>query len=125
LLQNGKVLVAGGYSNSGPLARADLYDPASETWSPTGPLPFAAYLHAATLLPNGAVLATGGSVGDLAFSTAAEIYDPRSGTWATTGSLNVGRRDHSSILLRKGKVLITGGQMFPDSGSTELGLPGQ
>ena len=116
------VLVAGGYSNSGPLARADLYDPASGTWSPTGALPVEVYLHAATLLPNGAVLATGGTVNPFAFSTAAEIYDPRKGTWTATGSLNVGRRDHTSILLRKGRVLIVAGQMFPDSGSTELGL---
>ena len=121
LLQNGMVLVAGGFSNSGPLSRADLYDPASGTWSPTGALPVAVFLHAATLLPNGAVLATGGTVGADAFSTAAEIYDPRNGTWTATGSLNVGRRDHTSILLRKGKVLVVAGQMFPDSGSTELG----
>ena len=60
-------------------------------------------------------------MGPAAFSTAAEIYDPRNGTWTATGSLNVGRRFHTSILLGKGKVLIVAGQMFPESGSTELG----
>jgi Kelch motif len=90
-------------------------------WSPTGALPVEVFLHAATLLPNGAVLATGGSVEPACCSTAAEIYDPRNGTWTATGNLNVGRRYHTSILLRKGKVLIVAGEMFPDSGSTELG----
>ena len=38
LLPNGKVLVAGGYGNSGYLASAELYDPATGTWTATGSL---------------------------------------------------------------------------------------
>src|SRR6266404_5636556 len=38
LLSNGKVLVAGGDSISGYLTSAELYDPASESWSATGSL---------------------------------------------------------------------------------------
>ena len=60
LLPNGKVLVAGGVDTSGPLISAELYDPASGTWTATGSLTTARYLHTATLLPNGKVLVAGG-----------------------------------------------------------------
>ncbi len=58
LLPNGKVLVAGG--SSCVLASAELYDPASGTWTATGSLATARDLHTATLLPNGKVLVAGG-----------------------------------------------------------------
>jgi N-acetylneuraminic acid mutarotase len=66
LLPNGMVLVAGGYDNSNPrrfnyLASAELYDPATGTWTGTGSLNTARYVHTATLLPNGIVLVAGGS----------------------------------------------------------------
>ena len=60
LLPNGKVLVAGGYDHSGTLASAELYDPASGTWTTTGSLTTARDSHTATLLPNGKVLVAGG-----------------------------------------------------------------
>ena len=64
LLPNGKVLVAGGYYTHGfrsdPLRSAELYDPASGTWTDTGSLVIARSGHTATLLPNGKVLVASG-----------------------------------------------------------------
>src|SRR5439155_1631242 len=113
LLPNGKVLVAGGVSNSYSfLVNAELYDPASGTWTATGSLGAARSDHTATLLPNGKVLVAGGFNGNLdtGFNLAsAELYDPASGTWTATGSLGFARGAHTATLLPNGRVLIAPG----------------
>jgi hypothetical protein len=87
LLPSGKVLVAAGSYGGTFLASAELYDPASGTWSATGDLNIARYRHTATLLPNDKVLVAGGSGGTGSLDSA-ELYDPASGIWTSTGSLN-------------------------------------
>src|SRR5213079_2417208 len=62
-------------NNSGILTSAELYDPASGSWSATGSLNTARYTHTATLLPNGKVLVTGGYNGSGGSLTSAELYD--------------------------------------------------
>jgi subtilisin-like proprotein convertase family protein/N-acetylneuraminic acid mutarotase len=109
LLPNGKVLVAGGETASyGTLSSAELYDPASGTWTPTGSMNNARFLHTATLLTNGQVLVAGGqdNSGPL---TNAELYDPATGTWTVTGSMTTPRGRYSATLLTNGLVLVAGG----------------
>jgi hypothetical protein len=59
LLNDGTVLTAGGY-NGGYVSSAELYHPATLTFSVTGSLHTPRYSHTATLLTNGMVLITGG-----------------------------------------------------------------
>jgi hypothetical protein len=115
LLPSGKVLVAGGYTHSYSrysggkglvLASAELYDPVTRTWGPTGSLATARYSHTATLLPTGAVLVAGGYGGGGLAS--AELYDPSTGAWRTTGPMATARSAHTATLLKAGKVLVTG-----------------
>src|SRR5437762_181447 len=66
LLPDGKVLVVGGLqdgqsgSNYHVISSAELYDPATGTWTTTGNLAKARGDHTATLLSNGKVLVVGG-----------------------------------------------------------------
>ncbi|MEO6969667.1 MAG: kelch repeat-containing protein [Chthoniobacterales bacterium] len=75
LLSSGQVLVAGGVNPSGFIVSAELYDPATGSWSATGSLATARAYHTATLLPSGQVLVAGGEAGGLALASA-ELYDP-------------------------------------------------
>jgi N-acetylneuraminic acid mutarotase len=112
-LNNGLVLVAGGMdSGSNPLASAELYNPATGTFSATGSLNAPRASHTATLLTNGTVLIAGGynmSGGNVVLSASAELYDPVAGTFTTTGSLVAGAVNPTATLLANGKVLIAGG----------------
>ena len=112
LLQNGKILVVGGYNaNNGWLASAELYDPSTGQWSPTGSLSTPRASHTATLLPNGRVLVAGGYNGSSRGSLAsAELYDPYGGTWKPARNLAAARRSHTATLLAGGKVLVVGGE---------------
>src|SRR6516162_4983750 len=63
LLNNGKVLVAGGANSTftSGISAAEIYDPLIGTWTLTQPLHQARWLDTATLLPNGKVLVVGGT----------------------------------------------------------------
>jgi hypothetical protein len=67
--------------------------------------------HTATLLLNGAVLITGGAIGDLGATavTNTEIFDPVTGTFMRAAGMSAARRMHSATLLPNGRVLIAGG----------------
>src|SRR6266568_2707248 len=122
LLDSGKVLVAGGVPASSAytgtwLASAELYDPATGTWSATGSLATSRTDHTATLLPSGKVLVVGGSTRDYTGDhvlASAELYDPATGTWSATGSLVMAQAHwgDTATLLDSGQVLIAGGHEF-------------
>jgi N-acetylneuraminic acid mutarotase len=116
LLANGKVLVAGGsgsYDGQQPgLNSAELYDPATGTWSVTGSLNISRDGHTATLLPSGKVLVVGGlfhGPTSTSYTNSAELYDPATASWTFTGSLHTERAIHTATRLQNGKILVVGG----------------
>jgi hypothetical protein len=116
LLRNGKVLVAAG-GGAGEIGAADIYDPATGSWTATGSLVRPRTFHTATLLPNGKVLIAGGLANSGGTQSSAELYDPATGTWSLTASMSIRREAHTATLLGNGKVLVTGGTGL---GSAEL-----
>jgi hypothetical protein len=124
LLPDGHVLVAGG-STAGDsfhsTASADLYDPATRSWTATGSMNSALVYAAATLLPDGTVLVAGGYSGTDNFPpvgpAAAGLYHPDTGTWTATPEMTAARTSPTATLLRDGSVLVTGGRTRPALGT--------
>jgi hypothetical protein len=103
LLQDGRVLVAGGNS------AAEIYDPATGTFSATGAMAAVRAFHQAVLLQDGRVLLVGGNGCDLNNCLpSAELYDPATGTFAGAGHMSVAQGVYSAILLKNGKALVSG-----------------
>jgi hypothetical protein len=123
LLPNGKVLSAGGISDylghPFPYSVAELYDPATGTWTSAGSMLTTHWKHTATLLPNGKVLVVGTDSGSGDY-TKAELYDPAANNWSATGSLATGRQSHTATLLPNGKLLVVGGVGGGNLASAEL-----
>jgi hypothetical protein len=60
VLQNGKVLVAGGDREGNATSRSEIYDPSTGSWTNAALMTVPRGGHTATLLPNGKVLIAGG-----------------------------------------------------------------
>jgi N-acetylneuraminic acid mutarotase len=114
LLPDGRVLVTGGDGSTGQLASAELYNPATNNWSPAGSIADARSGPTATLLADGRVLVAGGWSGSSSLSSA-ELYDPAANTWSPAAAMADARWNHTATLLADGRVLVVGGFSDLDS----------
>jgi hypothetical protein len=130
LLKNGKVLITGGHQGRRAAitiyASAELFDPLSGTFSPTGEMTIRRHKHDATLLADGTVFISGGSDerDDKGAYRQTERYDPLTETFTSAGEMHRARYKHAgtSLLLQNGDVLLIGGasvsEIFdPESGT--------
>jgi hypothetical protein len=115
VLRDDRVLVVGGYSsdpagNAHGLATAEVWDPATRTFSPAGALARPRIGHAAALLNDGRVLIVGGE--DERIGTGArlpaEVWDPATGTFDEVGSMPPLPSGITATTLADGRVLIVG-----------------
>jgi hypothetical protein len=113
LLADGRVLVTGG-THTGDTGtvynrEAEIYDPATGTFSATGSMSVPRIGHAAIRLNDGRVLVLGGAQAPMASLASAEIFDPATGTFKPAGNMNAPRETPLVTLLKDGRVLIVGG----------------
>lgn len=133
LLADGRVLLAGGMDTSSGFAKniavAEIYDPSTGKFGPTGSMVTPRFGHTATLLADGRVLIAGGGIehvdgsgarrvgptlptragaATMSLIDSAELYDPGTGKFSLTGSMSVGRDTAAAVRLEDGRVLITG-----------------
>jgi large repetitive protein len=97
LLPSGQVLAAQGTS-------AEVYNPATGTWTATGSPTSSIGGPNAALLQNGEVLAIGESI-----NTPSELYNPSTGTWSATGSTGTTIINPITPRLLNSEVFVTGG----------------
>ena len=115
VLKDDRVLLAGGTGASGQaLATAELYDPATGTWTSVPSMNTARLRgHTATLLTSGKVLVVGGMVSSTMATSSAEIFDPATLKWtAVANNPFQNYAAHQATLLLDGTVLISGGFSF-------------
>ena len=127
-LNQGLVLIAGGFDGANLPAAAEIYDPVAGTFAASGPsLNFPRFGATSTLLNNGQVLLAGGSTCPLPGCpvNSAELYDPVANAFNIAGgnannTLTVPRFNHSSTLLTNGQVFVAGGysSCMPSSSCT-------
>jgi hypothetical protein len=124
-LRDGRVLVSGGWAQHadgtyGPMATAEVYNPATGLWTLTGTMSRARFRHAATLLPDGRVLVVGGE--DTRSVPLAELYDPRTGTWTPAAPTLGAHWGTQLVSLSGGEVLALGGRVrvVDDSPPTQM-----
>ncbi len=116
VLADGRVLVAGGINHVGSVyaeARdsAEIYDPATDTWTPAGPMGARRYWHGAVRLPDGRVLVAGGfgPTSPPSQLASAELYDPATNAWTPTASMIAGANE--LVLLQDGRALAAAYQV--------------
>jgi hypothetical protein len=133
LLPDGRVLVAGGQNGQDALATAEIFDPRTRTWSPTGSMHLPRTGGTALTLPDGRVLIAGGfsNVGQgegffLGPTSGlpvdyAEIWSPGTGHWSVSHALP---SNPTLITLPDGRVLSAGGNYgFQSTADTFLFNP--
>jgi hypothetical protein len=132
LLDDGRVLVAGGDTNQSDFlgfpechADAEVFDPASNSWSNAGGMTKNHFHGTATAyrLANGSrrVLIAGGLDGNdsnLPVMDTVESWNPDTNTFIPAARMITARAFHSATILRDGKVLVTGG--FDSVGDAEV-----
>jgi len=111
-LDDGRVLIVGGFGAGGSVLAAEIYDPAADAFMPTANDPSHARQSGvtATLLTDERVLIAGGLDDNAEPIAATELFDPQSDSFSPGPNLKTPRAGCQAARLPDGSVLIMGGQ---------------
>jgi hypothetical protein len=119
-LLDGRILMSGGVNvpslagaaTAAPIAAADLYDPATNTWT-SAPMAAARSLHSTSRLLDGRIVVCGGAQGNFTAPVpiaGVEVFQPSTNSWAPLPALPQPRSGHVAIVQPDGLLVLIGGQ---------------
>ncbi len=111
-ISSSRVLVIGGYSNSGqPTNTCEIIDFDRLTVEPAAPMnePRAEFIALLTVDSN--VVVIGGKTTN-GTSATVELYNRSLNTWSIIGMLNIARFQHAALCLNDHQILIVGGRLL-------------
>lgn len=132
LLADGRVMVAGGTSSlvdtvtaiTSTLSSAEIFNPATGTWSGAPSIGGRRLAPALTLLNNNQVMVSGGVEVVVVFglpisavsTTTVQRWNPNTNAWSSGPNMSQGRAGHqyNQVTLNDGRVLFTGGTNVPN-----------
>jgi hypothetical protein len=88
-----------------------VVDPA---WMAAASLSVARDRTAAAELPDGTVMAIGGTSDGVTALSSTEIFDPVTATWSPGASMTHARKQHAAVVLADGTVLVVGGDAIAE-----------
>jgi hypothetical protein len=108
------------WQGSGYVSGAEVFDPASNTWSALGGAP-ARFGDATAVMPDGRLLVTGGYTYTPSFDydVTGRIFDPVTNDWSDAPPMPAPRDNDEAVNLADGRVLFYGGQEMGDIFSEE------
>ncbi len=106
-----RVLIIGGSDSNTYANTAELYNPATNTWTSTPNMNNRRIQHGSSILDDGKIFVTGGY--NPTVLNATEEYDPILNVWSNRASLNTARRLHAQVTFKdtqgNNKIMVIGG----------------
>lgn len=117
LLPDGRVFFVSYYSES---LQPHIWDPATNTFSPTAASPYKLFCAGHTTLADGRVFIAGGHIADYVGFAHATIYDPASNSFKILPDMNAGRWYPTTTVLPNGDVLVVSGDINANTNTNPL-----
>jgi hypothetical protein len=101
-------------------AQPNIWDPVSNTFSPTAAAPYELFCAGHTSLLDGRVFIAGGHIADYTGFNHALIYDSSANTFTPVPDMNQGRWYPTTTVLPNGDVLVTSGDINSNTNTNPL-----
>ena len=108
LLPDGRVFFVSYYNES---LSPNIWDPVTNSFSPTAPSPYALFCAGHTSMADGRVFIAGGHIADYTGYAHAIIYDPFKNTMTQVPDMNEGRWYPTTAVLPNGDILVVSGDV--------------
>ncbi len=107
VLPDGRILVAGGIVNTNPVSSAEIFSPATSSWTAAQSMHVARASFSLTVVPGGVMAA--GSYSRLGTTNSTEVFHPGNSTWSVGESMHRSRGAQGDAGVPGGSVFEIGG----------------